>query len=286
MRNKPYRGAEGPARTFGPAAAGHRRGRGPAPRGRPRRAAGAEARAARGAPRRPAPRPHQRGVARRTSWSGRARPWAGPTRGCSASTYHRIRAAEPPVGDYAFRSDPMLQRSEYKNRTSPKTLGGCACGHRLTDPVSTRRRPWSGGGGGCCCGRCCRGRSRRGCAAPPLTRPSGWSGASAARPWRTVRALLGRFSALSVFLWKSILYGASVRARRALTGPKRRFPARAVAAMRQRFHEAGGPQRSLLCDLGVGPPGHVGQAPNPRSGSRGLADTGAALEVPAVDGPR
>ena len=26
----------------------------------------------------------------------------------------------------------MLQRSEYKKRTSPKTLGACACGHRLT----------------------------------------------------------------------------------------------------------------------------------------------------------
>ena len=64
------------------------------------------------------------------------------------NTYHRIKATEPPVGDYAFRSDPMLQRSKYKKRTSPKTLGGCACGHRLTDPVSTRRRP-SGGGGDC-----------------------------------------------------------------------------------------------------------------------------------------
>ena len=62
------------------------------------------------------------------------------------NTYHRIKATEPPVGDYAFRSDPMLQRSKYKNRTSPKTLGGCACGHRLTDPVSTRRRPRRGGG--------------------------------------------------------------------------------------------------------------------------------------------
>jgi hypothetical protein len=34
-------------------------------------------------------------------------------------------------------------------------------------------------------------------------------------------------SALSVFLLKSILYGAFVWARRALNGPKRRFPARA-----------------------------------------------------------
>jgi hypothetical protein len=40
----------------------------------------------------------------------------------------------------------------------------------------------------------------------------------------------GRLSALSVFLSKSVFYGAFVWARRALNGPKRRFPARAVAA--------------------------------------------------------
>jgi hypothetical protein len=43
----------------------------------------------------------------------------------------------------------------------------------------------------------------------------------------TVRAAQGRLSALSVFLWKSILYGAFVWARRALKDQKRRFPARA-----------------------------------------------------------
>jgi hypothetical protein len=36
------------------------------------------------------------------------------------------------------------------------------------------------------------------------------------------------FAFLSVFLWKSILYGAFVWARRALNRPFRRFPARAV----------------------------------------------------------
>ena len=46
----------------------------------------------------------------------------------------------------------------------------------------------------------------------------------------TVRARRGRLSALSVFLLKSILYGAFVWARRALNSEKRRFPARAVAA--------------------------------------------------------
>ena len=45
---------------------------------------------------------------------------------------------------------------------------------------------------------------------------------------RTVRAALGRLSALSVFLWRSILYGAFVWARRALNRRKRRFPSRAV----------------------------------------------------------
>ena len=43
----------------------------------------------------------------------------------------------------------------------------------------------------------------------------------------TVRAALGRLSALSVFLCESVLYGAFVWARRALNGRKRRFPARA-----------------------------------------------------------
>ena len=52
-----------------------------------------------------------------------------------SSLAHRIKAAEPPVGDYAFRSDPMLQRSKYKKRTSPKPSGACACGHRLTAPL-------------------------------------------------------------------------------------------------------------------------------------------------------
>jgi hypothetical protein len=43
----------------------------------------------------------------------------------------------------------------------------------------------------------------------------------------TVRAVPGRLSAISVFLCKSVLYGAFVWARRALNRPKRRFPARA-----------------------------------------------------------
>jgi hypothetical protein len=44
----------------------------------------------------------------------------------------------------------------------------------------------------------------------------------------TVRAVPGRLSAISVFLLKSILYGAFVWAHRTLNDPKRRFPARAV----------------------------------------------------------
>ena len=50
--------------------------------------------------------------------------------------------------------------------------------------------------------------------------------------WDTVRALPGRLSALSVFRFKSVLYGAFVWARRALKHQKRRFPARAVAQQR------------------------------------------------------
>jgi hypothetical protein len=47
----------------------------------------------------------------------------------------------------------------------------------------------------------------------------------------TVRAALGRFSAFSVFLYKSILYGAFVCVCKALNGPKRRFLARADALL-------------------------------------------------------
>ena len=47
---------------------------------------------------------------------------------------------------------------------------------------------------------------------------------SSATPFvATVRAAQGRLSGISVFLCKSILYGAFVWARRALNGPKRRF---------------------------------------------------------------
>jgi hypothetical protein len=46
----------------------------------------------------------------------------------------------------------------------------------------------------------------------------------------SVRAVPGRLSVLSVFLLQSILCGAFVWARRALNGPKRRFPARADEA--------------------------------------------------------
>ena len=44
----------------------------------------------------------------------------------------------------------------------------------------------------------------------------------------TVRAALGWLSALRVFLWKYILYGAFVWVRRALNSRKLRFPARAA----------------------------------------------------------
>jgi hypothetical protein len=56
-----------------------------------------------------------------------------------------------------------------------------------------------------------------------------------------------RISGLSVFLWKSILYGAFVWAHRALNRPKRPFLARAVgpAALAADFvHRAAGGARS------------------------------------------
>jgi hypothetical protein len=55
-------------------------------------------------------------------------------------------------------------------------------------------------------------------------------GGASAGLFDTVRAAPGRLSAISVFLLKSILYGAFVWARRALNGPKRRLPARAGRA--------------------------------------------------------
>jgi hypothetical protein len=51
----------------------------------------------------------------------------------------------------------------------------------------------------------------------------------------TVRAALGRLSDISIFLWKSILYGAFVWACRALNGLNWRSPARAVPALPRRL---------------------------------------------------
>jgi hypothetical protein len=51
----------------------------------------------------------------------------------------------------------------------------------------------------------------------------------------------GRLSALSVFLCKSVLYGAFVWARRAHKHQKRRFPARVVNALCSLTQAAGKP---------------------------------------------
>jgi hypothetical protein len=58
----------------------------------------------------------------------------------------------------------------------------------------------------------------------------------------TVRARPGRLSALSVFLLKSILYGAFVWARRVLNRQKRRFPARADLGRQPRLAPREGPR--------------------------------------------
>ena len=58
---------------------------------------------------------------------------------------------------------------------------------------------------------------------------------------------MGRLSALSVFLSKSVLYGAFVWARRALSGLKWRFPARAELAALQSAGERI-EINELLCD--------------------------------------
>ena len=86
----------------------------------------------------------------------------------------------------------------------------------------------------------------------------------------TVRAAEGRLSALSVFLLKSILYGAFVWARRALNGQKRRVPARAVGRVRavDRAQPAGrpldAPDRARL-------PGRAGAADRHGGAQRGRA---------------
>jgi hypothetical protein len=56
---------------------------------------------------------------------------------------------------------------------------------------------------------------------------AGQIAADARAELNTVRAVPGRLSAISIFPCKSVLYGAFVRARRALNRQKRRFPARA-----------------------------------------------------------
>jgi hypothetical protein len=67
---------------------------------------------------------------------------------------------------------------------------------------------------------------------PPPALPSSAGAAAAHRGGRgRSRAASGRLSGLSVFRSESVLCGAFVWARRALSGRKRRFPARAVNAM-------------------------------------------------------
>jgi hypothetical protein len=61
-----------------------------------------------------------------------------------------------------------------------------------------------------------------------LSSAQSWDDAENMIAFGSVRAALGRLSALSGFLCKYVLYGAFVWARRALNSQKRRFPARAV----------------------------------------------------------
>ena len=87
-------------------------------------------------------------------------------------------------------------------------------------------------------------------------------------------------SAISVFLWKSVLYGAFVWARRALIGLKWRFPARAVVdsidpgspASRQRGLVPGGAANSrgprVMWDPLAPPRGPIGPSPERESGFR------------------
>ena len=56
---------------------------------------------------------------------------------------------------------------------------------------------------------------------------------------------MGRLSALSIFLWKYILYGAFVWARRALNIQKRRLPARAVKEYVYHFRQLALANRSV-----------------------------------------
>ena len=85
----------------------------------------------------------------------------------------------------------------------------------------------------------------------------------------TVRAALGRLSALSVFLCKSFFYGAFVWARRALNSPNRRFPARADPA-----HEL----RALVEQL----PGLAHGARRPQAAGQGKGPRGERAPLPGV----
>jgi hypothetical protein len=62
----------------------------------------------------------------------------------------------------------------------------------------------------------------------PLAAAAAGSAAAIGGRWFDCPGRRGRLSAISVFLFKSVLYGAFVWARRALNRQKRRFPARAV----------------------------------------------------------
>jgi hypothetical protein len=99
-------------------------------------------------------------------------------------------------------------------------------------------------------------------AATPRQRPAAAAGSAAFVAQAllsnidTVRAALGRLSALSGFLRKSILYGAFAWARRALNHQKRRFPARAGEQGRRALRPALRRERGEE-PRGPGPPGAV-----------------------------
>jgi hypothetical protein len=127
-------------------------------------------------------------------------------------------------------------------------------GRRSRRPNASRSRSRA------CCARATRSRTCTSSSRTDL-------GCGASRSWRrstsaTVRAALGRLSALSVSLCKSILYGAFVWARRALNSQKRRVSGpgselaavRALLPLRADGHDpAGAPVphcRSLLSAVG------------------------------------
>jgi hypothetical protein len=183
-----------------------------------------------------------------TSASGEGEPTIArdsPLRTYQDWNFELVRPPGPVKRPYPF-AFPKVNRFSmavfYGMVARPLQLGPFMMGRTAPAPTRTGRSAATGRSTSIThsmCTHCIQGihAERIGLCAAPGARPaplrSGHRAASTAATLGAARSAplpapaRGRLSALSVFLYKSILYGAFVWARSALNGRKRRFPARA-----------------------------------------------------------